>query len=152
MSAQTVPPLLRDASLKNGDRFALRQPSGKQVSTWTWKQYLEAAEEIAAGLRSLGISNGDHVAICSETTAEFYLTDQGILMNGSVIGSECLIAAGALVPEGANIPPRSLVVGVPAKVIRELTDDEVAGLRRNARVYTVHRDRHRDATDAASAR
>jgi len=68
-------------------------------------------------------------------------------MNGSMIGNECLIAAGALVPEGANIPPRSLVVGVPAKVIRELTDDEVAGLRRNARVYTIHRDRHRAATD-----
>jgi carbonic anhydrase/acetyltransferase-like protein (isoleucine patch superfamily) len=75
-----------------------------------------------------------------------------ILMNRSVIGDECLIAAGALVPEGANIPPRSLVVGVPAKVVRELTDDEVARLHRNASLYAEHRDRHRGATDAASAR
>ena len=41
----------------------------------------------------------------------------------------------------------ALVVGVPAKVLRELSDDEVAGLHRNARVYTEHRDRHRDASD-----
>ncbi|MCU1327599.1 MAG: AMP-dependent synthetase and ligase [Bryobacterales bacterium] len=84
MIAQTVPQLLRDAAAKHGDRVALRQPSGKQVDTWTWNQYLQAAEEIAAGLQSIGIGKGDHVAICSETTAEFYLIDQGILMNGSV--------------------------------------------------------------------
>jgi len=100
-----------------------------------------------------GVSVGHNAVVHGSTVGDDVLVGMGaILMNGSVIGSECLIAAGALVPEGANIPPRSLVVGVPAKVIRELTDDEVAGLRRNARVYTEHRDRHRDATDAASAR
>src|SRR6266567_5056611 len=80
----TVPQLLRRASQLYGDRLALRQPTGKAVHTWTWNQYLEAAEEIAGGLRALGIVNGDHVALCSETRAEFYLADQGILMNGSV--------------------------------------------------------------------
>ena len=49
-----------------------------------------------------------------------------ILLNGSVIGDECIIGAGAIVPEGKIIPPRSLVVGVPGKVVRRVTDEEVA--------------------------
>jgi carbonic anhydrase/acetyltransferase-like protein (isoleucine patch superfamily) len=96
-----------------------------------------------------GVSVGHNAVVHGSTVGDDVLVGMGaILMNRSVIGNECLIAAGALVPEGATIPPRSLVVGVPAKVIRELTDDEVAGLRRNARVYTEHRDRHRAATVA----
>jgi carbonic anhydrase/acetyltransferase-like protein (isoleucine patch superfamily) len=49
-----------------------------------------------------------------------------ILLNGSVIGDECIIGAGAIVAEGKVIPPRSLVLGVPGKVIRAVTDEEVA--------------------------
>jgi len=96
-----------------------------------------------------GVSVGHNAVVHGSTVGDDVLVGMGaILMNRSVIGDECLIAAGALVPEGANIPARSLVVGVPAKVVRELTDDEVEGLRRNARLYTVHRDRHRTATVA----
>jgi len=96
-----------------------------------------------------GVSVGHNAVVHGSTVGDDVLVGMGaILMNRSVIGNECLIAAGALVPEGATIPARSLVVGVPAKVVRELTDEEVAGLRRNARLYTVHRDRHRDAGDA----
>src|SRR5580658_1341242 len=84
MTVSTIPELLRQAGAQYGDKLALRQPAGKHVHTWTWRQYLEAAEEIAAGLHSLGLRKGDHIAICSETRAEFYLADQGILMNGSV--------------------------------------------------------------------
>ncbi len=95
-----------------------------------------------------GVSVGHNAVVHGATVGDNVLVGMGaILMNRSVIGDECLIAAGALVPEGAVIPPRSLVVGVPAKVIRELTDDEVAGLRHNANHYTVHRDRHRTATE-----
>ncbi|MDP9055532.1 MAG: long-chain fatty acid--CoA ligase [Acidobacteriota bacterium] len=97
MPAQTIPELLRSAAEQFGARLALRQPHGKQVLTWTWTQYRDAAEEIAAGLYSLGLSNGDHIALCSETRAEFYLADQGILMNGSV--------AAALYP---SYPPEEL--------------------------------------------
>jgi long-chain acyl-CoA synthetase len=85
MTPQTIPELLRRAGEQYGARLALRQPAGKgEVRTWTWNQYLEAAEEIAAGLRALGLGKGDHIALCSETRAEFYLADQGVLMNGSV--------------------------------------------------------------------
>ncbi len=94
---RTVPDLLQNAARMHGDRMALRQPRGKEVLTWTWNQYVEIAEEIAAGLRSLGLANGDHILICSETRAEFFFADQGILMNGSV--------AGALYP---SYPPDEL--------------------------------------------
>jgi long-chain acyl-CoA synthetase len=95
---QTVPQLLRQAAQKFGDRLALRQPHGKEVMTWTWNEYLLAAEEIAAGLRALGLRKGEHAVICSETRAEFYLADQGILANGSV--------SGALYP---SYPPEELI-------------------------------------------
>ncbi len=97
MPAQTIPELLRSAAEQFGPRLALRQPHGKEVATWTWAQYRDAAEEIAAGLQALGLGKGDHVALCSETRAEFYLADQGILMNGSV--------AAALYP---SYPPEEL--------------------------------------------
>ncbi len=57
------------------------------------------------------------------------------VLNGAVIGANSLVAAGALVLEGTVIPPRSLVAGVPGKVRRELTDDEVAGLLANSARY-----------------
>ena len=97
MTVETIPQLLRQAGAQFGPKLALRQPHGKEVVTWTWSQYLEAAEEIAAGLYALGLRKGDHVALCSETRAEFYLADQGILMNGSV--------AAALYP---SYPPEEL--------------------------------------------
>jgi carbonic anhydrase/acetyltransferase-like protein (isoleucine patch superfamily) len=51
------------------------------------------------------------------------------LLNGCVIGEECLIAAGAVVPEGRQIPPRSVVMGVPGKVVRPIRDEEVEQTR-----------------------
>ena len=57
------------------------------------------------------------------------------VLNGAVIGAGSLVAAGAVVLEGTIIPPRSLVAGVPAKVRRELTDEELAGVTANAAHY-----------------
>jgi carbonic anhydrase/acetyltransferase-like protein (isoleucine patch superfamily) len=48
-----------------------------------------------------------------------------LLLTGCEIGEECLIAAGTLVTEGRRIPPRSVVMGVPGKVIREITAEEL---------------------------
>lgn len=67
------------------------------------------------------------------------------VMNGAVIGEECLVAAGALVLEGTEIPPRSLVAGMPAKVRRELTEEEIAKLYRNAEVYLGYQAKHAEA-------
>lgn len=48
-----------------------------------------------------------------------------LLLAGSEIGEECLIAAGSLVTENRRIPPRSVVMGVPGRVVREVTDEEL---------------------------
>ncbi len=64
------------------------------------------------------------------------------VLNGAVIGAGSLVAAGAVVLEGTVVPPRSLVAGVPAKVRRELTDDEVAGVTANAAHYVELARRH----------
>ena len=49
-----------------------------------------------------------------------------VVMNGAVIGDDCLVGSNALITEGKEIPPRSLVLGSPGKVVRELSDEEVA--------------------------
>lgn len=67
------------------------------------------------------------------------------VLSGSVIGTGSLVAAGALVTQGKVIPPGSLVAGVPGKVVRQLSDEERAGLISNARLYLGHVKTHRDA-------
>ena len=63
-----------------------------------------------------------------------------VVLNGAVIGKGSVIAAGAVVPEGMRIPPSSMVMGVPAKVRREVTPEEAERFRENARHYvqTAH--------------
>ena len=67
------------------------------------------------------------------------------VLNLAVIGEGSLVAAGAVVLEGTVVPPGSLVAGVPAKVRRELTDDERAGIRENAARYLDYAEVHRGA-------
>ena len=57
------------------------------------------------------------------------------VLNNVQVGTESIVAAGALGPEGTIIPPRSLVMGMPAKVKRSLTDDEVASIGAYAQRY-----------------
>ena len=68
---------------------------------------------------------------------------QAVVLNGAVIGKNCLIGAGALVKEGAEIPDNSLVVGAPARVIRELNDKAIAALKDNAQGYVEKARLHR---------
>lgn len=58
-----------------------------------------------------------------------------IILNHAVIGRNCLVAAGAVVPEGKTYPDRTLILGSPAKVVRELSEGEVQGLLRGAEQY-----------------
>ena len=65
------------------------------------------------------------------------------LLNRSVIGKHCLIGAKTLSPEGKVIPDRSLVVGTPGRIIRELTDEEVARLAASTAAYIRQAARYR---------
>ncbi len=58
-----------------------------------------------------------------------------IIMDQAYVGRQSIIGAGAMVPKGMKIPERSLVYGVPAKIIRQLTDEEIAGIRESADDY-----------------
>ena len=103
MHPRTIYQVLEETTAQYGDAAALRQPIPKkdgprEYLTYSWNQYKTAAEEVAAGLRSIGIRKGDVVALDSETRLEFYLADVGILTAGSV--------AAALYP---TYPPRDLV-------------------------------------------
>lgn len=60
------------------------------------------------------------------------------VLNGAVIGDNCLVGAGALVPEGKVIPDNSLVVGMPGKVIRQLDENAVEGLKVSAKHYVAN--------------
>jgi carbonic anhydrase/acetyltransferase-like protein (isoleucine patch superfamily) len=51
------------------------------------------------------------------------------LLAGSDVGEECVIGAGAVVPPGVVVPPRSLVLGVPGRVVRRVTDEEAEHTR-----------------------
>ncbi|MBC7385900.1 MAG: gamma carbonic anhydrase family protein [Cryobacterium sp.] len=58
-----------------------------------------------------------------------------IIMNGAVVGEESIVGAGALITEGKTFPPRSLIMGMPAKAVRALKDDEIAFLAKSAKNY-----------------
>ena len=60
---------------------------------------------------------------------------QAVILNGAVIGRHCLVGAGAVVTERKTFPDRSLILGSPAKVVRELTDEDVARLEASAVSY-----------------
>ncbi len=60
-----------------------------------------------------------------------------VLLSGSEVGEECLIAAGSLVTEGQRIPPRSVVMGIPGKVVRPITSAEIEETRRICEDYLM---------------
>jgi carbonic anhydrase/acetyltransferase-like protein (isoleucine patch superfamily) len=68
---------------------------------------------------------------------------KAVVLNRVKIGRNCLIGANSLVTEGKEIPDRSLVLGSPAKVVRQLTDEEVQGLLMSARHYVEHAHHYR---------
>ena len=57
---------------------------------------------------------------------------QAVVLNGAVIGRNCLVGAGAIVTEGKVFPDNSLILGAPAKVVRELTETDIANMQRGA--------------------
>ena len=69
---------------------------------------------------------------------------KSVILNRAVIGRHCIIGANSLIPEGKVIPERSLVMGSPGKVVRELNDEEVARLLLAAQGYVAQARRYRE--------
>jgi carbonic anhydrase/acetyltransferase-like protein (isoleucine patch superfamily) len=66
------------------------------------------------------------------------------ILDGAEIGDESIVGAGALVTGGKKFPPRSLILGSPAKVVRELTDEEVENIYKNAQNYVKYKNEYID--------
>lgn len=67
-----------------------------------------------------------------------------IVMSGARIGHESIVGAGALVTGGTVVPPRSLVLGLPGRVVREVTDEELETVKQTARRYTTYAKEYRN--------
>jgi carbonic anhydrase/acetyltransferase-like protein (isoleucine patch superfamily) len=83
-----------------------------------------------------GVTLGHRVVLHGCTIGDWCLIGMGaVILNGAVVGEGSIVGAGALVTQGKTFPPRSLIMGSPARVVRELRDDEVAELREHALAY-----------------
>lgn len=83
-----------------------------------------------------GVTIGHNATVHGCVVEDDVLIGMGaVVLNGAHIGAESIIAAGALVPEGMIIPPRSLVAGLPGKIRRSITDDDLAAIRTYAANY-----------------
>ncbi|MEE1768253.1 MULTISPECIES: gamma carbonic anhydrase family protein [unclassified Streptomyces] len=92
------------------------------------------------------VSVGHNAVLHGCTIEDDVLVGMGsTVLNGARIGAGSLIAAQALVPQGMQVPPGSLVAGVPAKVKRQLTEEELEGIKFNAVGYVELAKAHRQA-------
>lgn len=102
--------------------------------------------------RTLGVTIGDEVTIGHSVTLHGCVVGNRCLigmgatvLDGVEIGEGSIIAAGAVIPEGMIVPPRSLVMGVPGKVRRAVTDEELQGVVANGAAYVIELKRYRAA-------
>lgn len=87
------------------------------------------------------VSIGHGCTIHACTIEDRVLVGMGsIIMDGTTVGSDCLVAAGSLLPKGKTFPSGSLIMGNPARVARRLTDEEISGLAKLAEKYICVKD------------
>lgn len=87
---------------------------------------------------------GHRAIIHGATIADDCLIGMGaILLNGTTVGSGSIVAAGAVCREGFEVPPNSLAMGVPARIIRPTTDAERSRIRHTVDAYLLLQDEHR---------
>jgi long-chain acyl-CoA synthetase len=128
VTPRTLYQVLEESARAYGDAPALRQPAPDgSYTVYSWNQYKAAAEEIAAGLRALGIGKGDVVALNSETRLEFYLADLGIVTNGSI--------AAAMYP---SYPAADLVRTIEASGARAVFVEDPKTLKPLRRASVAH--------------
>ena len=91
-----------------------------------------------------GVTIGHRAVIHGATIENGTLVGIGaIILNGAIVGEEAIIGAGAVVTEGSIIPPRTLALGIPARVARELTEEDLKRLRLAADWYVEHAKEYR---------
>lgn len=92
-----------------------------------------------------GVTVGHQVCLHGCTIGDGSLIGiQAVVLNGARIGRNCLVGAGALVTEGKEFPDNSLIMGSPAKVVRELSPEQAQRLHRSAENYVANAQLHRE--------
>ena len=82
------------------------------------------------------VTIGHHVVLHGCTIKDRVLVGMGaVIMDGVVIEEDCIVGAGALITERTHVPPKSLILGTPARVKRTLTDAEFAWIKESAHNY-----------------
>jgi len=85
------------------------------------------------------VTVGHHVVLHGCTIKNRVLIGMGaLIMDGAVIGEDCIVGAGALVTERTIVPPKSLILGAPAKVKRPVTEAELAWIRESTQNYVKY--------------
>jgi len=89
----------------------------------------------------VGVSIGHQAMLHGCAIGDYTLIGiQSVILNGAVIGRDCIVGAGSVIPEGKTYPERSLILGAPARVVRQLANEELATLRSNAESYVRRRE------------
>jgi carbonic anhydrase/acetyltransferase-like protein (isoleucine patch superfamily) len=115
-----------------GDLAAVRIGAGSNVQDGA-VLHVDAGRDCVLG-EQVTIGHGAIVHAC--TVGDRSLVGMGaVILDRAVIGEDSIVGAGALVTQGKSFPPRSMLLGSPAKVVRSLDDEEVAGLREHAAAY-----------------
>lgn len=135
---------------------------GQQASVWFGATVRGDTENIQIGARSniqdgsvLHADEGMPLVIGEDVTVGHMVMLHGctigdgsligigaVVLNGARIGKGCLVGAGSLVTEGKTFPDGSMIMGTPAKVVRELTPEQQAGLLRSAAHYVANAERY----------
>jgi carbonic anhydrase/acetyltransferase-like protein (isoleucine patch superfamily) len=127
--------------IRIGARTNIQDNCILHVTQGTWPTILEEEVTIGHGVIAHGCTIRRGCLIGMGST----------ILDGAEIGEDTLVGAGALVTEGMKVPPRSLVLGFPAKVRRSLTDDEVTHIHRNFQHYLEYKENYLASRGAAVA-
>jgi carbonic anhydrase/acetyltransferase-like protein (isoleucine patch superfamily) len=116
-----------------GDVHSIRIGAGSNVQDCA---VLHGMRHLYPVIVGSGVTIGHNATVHGCVVEDDVLIGMGaVILNGAHIGHESIIAAGALVPEKMVVPPRSLVAGLPGKIRRTLTDDDVEAIRKYAGNY-----------------
>lgn len=119
-------------SVLRGDTSSLRIGAGSNIQDGS-VLHADPGKPLVVGER---VTVGHQVMLHGCTIGDESLIGIGaVILNGAKIGRNCLVGAGALVTEGKEFPDGSMIIGSPAKAVRELSPEQIEGLRQSAQHY-----------------
>lgn len=119
-------------SVLRGDTSSLQVGAGSNIQDGS-VLHADPGQPLVVGER---VTVGHQVMLHGCTIGDESLIGIGaVVLNGAKIGRNCLVGAGALVTEGKEFPDGSMIIGSPAKAVRELSPEQIEGLRQSAQHY-----------------